>query len=390
MRSRLITILAAAALALILPAGASAAKPPRDFYGVVPQGGLTANDYAMLGGANVGTLRVEFDWAAVQNGSGKCQADGGACNWGSTDALVANAAAHGIRIFPTLYGVPRFVSKHHNDAPTKGKDLKRWRSFVAAAARRYGPNGVFWQGGGPPPEPPPPEPPPPEPPPPEPDPGGGGGYVGENGGLGHRAAGGVFPITDWQIWNEQNSKQFWRGKSQPKAYGKLLKASATEIRAQDSNATIVVGGMYGFAKQTLESFMKELYRVKKIERSFDAIAIHPYSPTVLGLKKQISIARRTAKKSGDRGVKIQMTEMGWSSGGGKHPLDKGKKGQAKLLKKSFKLLTKKRGAWNIDALIWFAYNDTNLKTCAFCRNSGLVNTNSQPKPAWREFVRFTQ
>ena len=214
--------------------------------------------------------------------------------------------------------------------------------------------------------------------------------MGENGGLGLRAAGGVFPITDWQIWNEANSKQFWHGKPQPKAYGRLLKTSSKAIRQQDRRAEIVTGGMFGYAKLPLVSYLKQLYRVKRIERSFDAIAIHPYSPTVAGIRKQVRSALRTARRSGDRKVRIQMTELGWTSSKGSHPLDKGRSGQAKLLKKSFRLLTRKRKAWHIDALIWFAYNDTNLRTCHFCRNAGLVNVKGKPKPAWRAFVRFTK
>jgi len=343
-------------IALLAPSPAGAAKGPRDFYGVVPQGGLRASDFERLGNARVSAIRVEFDWAAVQGGRGQCRADGsGPCNWAGIDSLVANAAAAGIRIFPTLYGAPRFVNKHHNDAPAGGKDLAGWRDFVAAAAGRYGRGGVFWRGG-----------------------------------RGYGTGGPEKPITDWQIWNEPNSKQFWHGRPQPRRYGRMVRTSAEAIRNHDPNAEIVLAGMFGFAKRPLASFLRELYKMKRIERSFDALAIHPYSPKIAGIKRQIGIARGAARRAGDRKVGIHMTELGWSSGSGRHELEKGKKGQAALLRKSFRMLRKRRGAWNIESVIWFAYNDTKLETCTFCRNAGLVNANREPKPAWRAFVRFTK
>jgi hypothetical protein len=347
--------LAAIAVALMLPSAAGAKKVPRGFYGVVPQGGLGGADYQRLAGAKVGTMRVEFNWPAIQPSPGNCTKDGGACNWGAIDDLAGNLAAAGVRLRPVLYGSPPFVSKHHNKAPTGGKDLKKWRAFVRAAVGRYGRGGTYWR---------------------QYDP-----YVGARKSK---------PVRDWQFWNEPNSKQFWHGRPKPRRYGRLLKASSKQVRKKDRKADVALAGMYGFAKQPLVSYLRELYRVKKIERAFKAIAIHPYSRNIGGIKKQIRSARRAARRAGDRKVRIQMTEMGWTSSTGAHPLDKGKKGQASMLKKSFRLLTRKRRAWNIDGIVWFAYNDTNLETCQFCRNAGLVNVSGQPKPAWRAFTRFTK
>jgi hypothetical protein len=83
--------------------------------------------------------------------------------------------------------------------------------------------------------------------------------------------------------------------------------------------------------------------------------------------------------------------MGWGSGRGGHPLNQGKKGQARMLNKSFGLLSRKRGAWNITGVNWFTYQDTNSKdVCRFCRDAGLFNVHGEPKPSWRAFKKFTR
>lgn len=348
MRGRVLLI---SLCALLVPAGTATAAP-RDFYGVIPQEGLSANDYAALAEGDVGTVRVGFNWASFQFVEGQCEPEPqvGVCNWTGSDGLVASLAEAGVRVIPTFFGSPSFVNKNPTKPPVKGKDLKLWRSFVKSAAQRYGRGGTFWRD--------------------------------------HEAYGGkVLPIKDWQVWNEQNSKQFWSPNPNPKKYGKLLKASAKSIRKGDRKANIVLGGMFADAKMPFVKFMNGLYRVKKAGRFFDEVAVHPYVPSIAGLKRQLRLARKGAR--GNTGIRV--TEIGWSSDGGGHPLNKGKKGQAKMLRKSFGLLKRKRKSWNITGLNWFALRDTkNRATCEFCRKSGLFNVSGKPKPAWREFKKFSK
>jgi hypothetical protein len=205
-------LLALAALAL--PAAAPASVP-RDFYGVVSQESLTADDYRLLAEGHVATVRVPLIWASVQQVPGQCQAEPqvGICSWTLTDELVGHAAAAGSRIIPVLGGSPRFVSKNPKDPPIKGQDAVRWRAFLSAAAARYGPGGAFWD-------------------------------TYDQYLIPH-------PIVEWQIWNEQNGKLGWQGKPNARKYAKLLKISANEIRAQQPAADIVLGGMFGDAKAPL-------------------------------------------------------------------------------------------------------------------------------------------
>ncbi len=252
-------------LALAAPAAAAAKGPPRGFYGLVPQGGLSASDYSRLAGAKVGTLRVEFSWASVQGGNGACNADGsGSCNWGGIDGLVYAAATAGVRVFPTFYGSPQFISKHHNNAPTKGSDLKNWRQFVAAAVARYGRNGTLLASRGPlrqaPQE--------------RPD---------------HRLA----DLERAELEASSGTGIRSRGRTESSSRRRRRRSQRA-----DRKADIVLAGMYGYAKQPAGQFPRELYRVKGIERYFDSLAIHPYSPTVAGIKKQVHQARSAARRGG--------------------------------------------------------------------------------------------
>jgi hypothetical protein len=356
---------------LALPAVAGAQKPPDEFYGVIPQEPLTGEDYARIAEANVGTVRIPFDWPAVQYVRGECQPTPqvGVCNWAQMDSVVGNLAQVGARVMPILYGSPSFISKKGNKAPLKGAGLEGWRAFLHAAAARYGRNGVFWQGGG-------------VVPPDDGGGGGGGGYIGEQ----PRGAAGVLPITDWQVWNEPNSAQFWHGDPDPRKYAAFVRASANALRAGDPMADVVLGGMFADAKLPIVPYMNEFYRVKGIDRSFDDLAIHPYAQDIKDLKRQIGAARKAARK----GTAIRVTEIGWSSRNGGHRLNVGTDGQAEMLSKAFRLLTKNRRAWNISGINWFALRDTtNKATCRFCLRAGLLKVDGRPKPAWSVFTRFS-
>lgn len=344
---RALLLAAACTLAVSAFSGtATAKKPPRDFFGVVVQEPPSGGDFSSMAAGNVGSMRISFHFEAVQQVDGRCQAEVqvGICSWTVLDGIVGRASAAGVRVLPTLTA---------DKPPLKGERKREWKDFLTAAARRYGPGGFFWQPGG---------------------------YGGQG-----------IPITDWQVYNEPNSKQFWPGRPNPREYARLLKASAKAIRKEHRKADIVLAGMFGDAKVPLVQYLRDLYRVKRVERFFSSIALHPYAPRIGGLKRQIRETRRTAKRGGDGKVGLRLTELGWSSDRGPHPLMKGKKGQAKLLTKSFKLLKRRRGRWNIDGISWYALRDSrNEALCTFCNKAGLLNNSGKPKPAFRAFRRVAK
>lgn len=350
--SSLIIVLAALVALVALPAGAAAKKAPKGFYGVVPQEALNGQDYQHLQEGRVRTIRLSFNWAFFQQVDGQCkpQPQVGVCSWTLMDGVVGTLAQAGVRVIPTLTSSPSFVSKNPTRPPLDKRDLKRWKAFVESVAGRYGRKGAYWSS------------------------------YDDYGAK-------PLPIHDYQVWNEQNSKQFWSPSPNAKKYAKLVKASAKALRKGDRKANVVLGGMFPNAKVPIGAYMRDFYGVKKIGKFFDQIAVHPYASSIGDLKRQLATAHRAARGN----TPMLISEMGWSSADSGHPLNKGKGGQAKMLKKGFRLATKKRKSWNISGIIWFALRDTNNKsTCEFCLKSGLFTTGGNAKPAWRAFKKFSK
>ena len=135
---------------MAVPAVASGSAAPRDFYGVVSQQrDLGADDVARMGAGRVGTLRVALPWSEVDPSPLP-----GDYDWSHFDAVVGEAARQGIVILPTVFTVPDWVAFEDGCAgpaggpcsitpPSSQLALSAWRTFLGAAARRYGPGGPF-------------------------------------------------------------------------------------------------------------------------------------------------------------------------------------------------------------------------------------------------------
>lgn len=344
------TILFAAALVGLLLPATVAAKVPASFYGITTVA-PTGEDYARIAHAGFGTSRIEINWRIIQT------TRNGGYDWSYVDHLVGQIAGAGMRPAPLLYGTPRFIRRSPEGLfpPTSSrKNRREWQDFLAAATRRYGPGGDFWN---------------------------------ENPAIPAE------PIRQWIVWNEQNARAFWRPKPNPRHYAKLVKISDRAISSVDPGARIVLGGMYGYPKDersiSAVSFLRRLYRVKRIERHFDAITLHPYGSGVGDVRRQVKQARAVVRKVGDRKVGILIGEVGWaSSGPSKNEEVVGAKGQARRLSKGLKLLARKRRAWNIIGAYVYVWRDFTIGTpCQWCPNAGLVTNDGGAKPALKAVRR---
>ncbi len=355
LRHLLATMIATTAVAAACAAPAQAV--PERFYGVVAQGGFDQGDFTLMEEAEVGTLRVQLGWPIVQGAEGRCQAGAqvGVCDWRLYDELAGLAAERGIELFPYLLNVPSFIANDAEKPPIHNKRARQgWTDFVQAAAKRYGPGGVYWETVFP---------------------------------ITHPLADPV-PIEHWQIWNEPSAEPFWHPKPKPREYGKLVKLTSKAITDVDPGAYIVLAGLFGTPTIGIDQpeFLRGLYKVPKIERYFDSVAIHPYGPDLDRVKFQVDWALDEMRRAGDQKADLWISEIGWASDHLHNQLGVGRKGQAKMLKKSFGLFRKKQKAWNIEAVNWYAWQDTDQAGfCDFCRRSGLVNINQEPKPAYDAF-----
>lgn len=76
-------------------------------------------------------------------------------------------------------------------------------------------------------------------------------------------------VEAWEVWNEPNLPQFWRGGPDPARYARLLNASYDAIKRANPAALVVFGGT-SFVDIP---FTKAVYREGV---RFDVMGVHPY------------------------------------------------------------------------------------------------------------------
>ena len=358
MRLRLATVLAlAGALAVGLGASAQGALPS-DFYGVSPATDVNSADADKMGGGGVDVVRLPMVWRGIEK-----QED--VLTWEDFDAEVRNAANRGMRVQPFVIGTPSWIEPNNSMRPPLDTQHARdeWQQFLRAAVNRYGPGGAFWTE----------------------DP---------NGPLPPGPPNRVLAFKAWQLWNEQNSPTHWGPEPNPGDYDKLVKLSSSAIRSRDGGARIVLGGMFGTPGRPTaihsDRFLARLYKVPKIERAFDDAALHPYAPSMRGVRFQFEIARRAMKRAGDGGTGIRVTEIGWATDGpAGSPQVVSRSKQAALLRDSFRLMLDRRAAWNVKQIVWYTWRDHDAP-CEWCHSAGLFNEQLEPKPSWNAYKGFAR
>jgi hypothetical protein len=358
-------LLVPALLALLicaLAASSAAAKAPRSFFSVIPQVGLEDADFTKMKQGRVGTMRFLVPWSSVDEGPGPGNED-----WNYLDYQFLNLGQRGIKPLPFIASTPNWVARDLDGRdcddcssyyPKSPAALDAWKDFLRLIVGRYGHNGTFWQS--------------------------------------HPTA--KEPPDAWQLGNEQNSPTYWAPKPDPKQYAKLVKAGAQAIRAEDSKTDIVLGGMFGtpFGDTgtgiAAWTYFTKLYRVKGIKKAFDGVALHPYAGSIKLVRQQSQLSIERIRRAGDGNADLWITEIGWASNGpDRNRLVVGKKGQAKRLRGAYKLFLKRRNAWNVRNVSWYAWRDHQSSSiCAWCAYSGLIGEGGGSKPAWKAFKQLAR
>ncbi len=358
----------ALALALALLSGSTAAAQgptavvPSTFFGVAPQNILTDAELNRMAQGRVGTVRTLMNWSTIDPTSAPDNV------WTEFDPLVASAARNGITVLPFIFNTPTWVATgldHRNCtspacglyAPSGQAALEQWARFLRESVQRYGPNGAFWAEH-------------PELP--------------------------VIPIRTWQLWNEQNSFSFYEPKVSASAYANLVKWGSDAIRSVDPSAKVILGGMFGTPggeekkKFLAWTYLRKLYKVPGIEASFDGIGVHPYAARMVKVIQQTKLMHKETVRAGDP-TEMWVTEVGWSSGNGGNPLDRGKKGQATRLREVMTYFIGHQAQFNVQNVTWFAWRDLGGKPiCEWCGKAGLFKAGSlTPKPSWKALMAYT-
>ena len=365
MRAKLLTLVAA--IAVMAPAGEAMAVPS-GFFGVNTIFHPTDADLAQMGRAHAGVVREPFGWAELEPTPGSY-------NFANFDRVVAGAASQGMTMLPFVYGTPAWardcagIADFFCDRVTplrSAQGAQRWPELMRALVDRYGPNGTLWT-----------------------DP--------------QDAYSPPYqPIRTWQIWNEANSGTYFRPRPRPKAYYELLKSASNAIRSRDQGAQIMLAGLYGSPPKPpdglpgvpLGRFLDRLYRFKQAKSLFDGVAVHPYSPSIKGIARQLSGARQVMVEHGDKKTPLYLTEMGWGSGGSAKAISlyKGLAGQSQMLTNAFKFALKNRKRYRLRGVSWFSWRDLapgQLGNCLICESFGLLANDGSAKPAFSAFVGFT-
>jgi polysaccharide biosynthesis protein PslG len=350
-RGVLLTVLGVMVAALLAAPAANAKGG--GFFGLdYTFNSLHNRDTGKLAKSGAKTVRWTFFWPRIEHSSGSF-------NWSTPDRIVGDLAARGIRVLPVMDGSPSWVAKTAVTPPVSSpKARNAWKRFLRAAVKRYGPHGSYWAVK----------------------------YRAQH--PGKRA----LPISTWQIWNEPNLKSHFHPHPSPSRYARLLKLSNGAIRRQDRSASVMFAGMPGYSNNiNAWKFLGRVYEKHGVKKAFDIAALHPYGSSVHQMLEEVERLRRVMDQHGDRRTPMWITEVGWGSS---HPtrfgLTKGKHGQARILKSSFRALHGKRHQLGINRVLWFNFRDPKGGThgCSFCNSAGLLQDNYHPKPSWRAFRSF--
>lgn len=366
LRAWVLTVAAVATMGIL----ASAAQAlPSGYWGVVPQSGLTDEQFQRLSRGGAESVRLPFGWAGTQAVSG------GSFDWAGIDDQVEAASKAGIKVLPFLTGAPEWAVpmatvpqaggvKAPARLPVSGAARSGWISFVTAAVARYGPNGSFWS---------------------------------EHPGVPK------MPLRRWQIWNEPNFK-FFVARPNPAEYGKLVKISYNALKAADPSAQAILAGLFSRPKGARDrktgkhkslnwyasDFVSQMYKTTPgVKSKFNGVALHPYTIFARELPEVTEEFRKVLRLNGDGGKGLWITELSWSSRP-KTPSNlfgKGMAGQARELRNAFSILRKSQVKWKVKSAFWFSVDDV-AGACNFCDGSGLFGSGFKPKPSWFSYAQL--
>ena len=280
-------------------------------------------------------VRFDIDWSIVQAGGP------GSFDWSSYDRLIQAAGAHGLRVLAILDYTPDWA-RRADCGQTKmcvPADAGMYANFAAAAAAHYSGQGVH----------------------------------------------------TWEIWNEENTSNFFQPAANPGAYTALLKAAYSAIKQSDGGAVVITGGLAPSATDSGNfspiDFANGMYEAGA-SGFFDAFGDHPYTyPAVAGANSygawgQMSALHQLMIAHGDGDKKIWITEYGAPTNGPDSTYFTSETGQAQELSAAVDLAV--RYSW-VGSFFWYTYLDPGNTTDTNENFFGLVRSDGSFKPAYAAY-----
>jgi hypothetical protein len=262
---------AMAALALApAVAGAQTALPVEDALSVNSQTFINDNMapdpfLKVAAGAGWTGARSDAFWANVE----PTQADVANPNkWAPFDAIKAKYDAGGVRWLPILESSPgwaRNASRGFSLALPTQDHYGDFARFAAEFAQRYGPGG---------------------------------------------AKAGALPVHDIELYNEENTPGAGAYTAYPADYAQLFIAGRNAIKAAQPSMRVVVGAiLYDSDAPTDADYIKGMFATPGM--AADAIALHPYAPTAIGIANNLRRMQQGLVDAGQAALPIYVNELGY-------------------------------------------------------------------------------
>jgi hypothetical protein len=205
------------------------------------------------------------------------------------------------------------------------------------------------------------------------------------------------PIKVWEVWNEENDAPFWDPPS-PSQYGALLALVRSKLRAVDSSARILMGGLAypstpGPTKMEANAFLQQTIAAAGAS-SFDAVGMHVYaSDPARGVNTLVQGTVNTLKTFAGTSGGAPRQQVWLNEFARPTSLDDPAGSQAAQrdwLDQVLGLLLPRRTTWNLGPVMWYALRDYKQPASASLRY-GLRLTNADdtdagPKLSWQDYA----
>jgi polysaccharide biosynthesis protein PslG len=221
-------------------------------------------------------LRVDADWSYIQPNNAS------SFNWTAYDTLATNATAHNIKLLFILDGTPSWgrAAGCGTDSEWCRPNVAKFTTFTTAVVNRYKTRGVH----------------------------------------------------SYEVWNEPNLQTFWLPTPDANQYTTLLKSVYPAVKAADSTATVITGGLSPLATYAAggpdipsTTYESSMYSAGA-KNYFDAFGFHPYGYPTPPLEYEdwngFSILKDTSPSirsimvaQGDSAKQVWLTEFGAPTNG---------------------------------------------------------------------------
>jgi hypothetical protein len=191
-------------------------------------------------------------------------------------------------------------------------------------------------------------------------------------------------VRAWEVWNEPNLQTFWDDvdmtRPRPRHYRRILRRAFIGLRTVDPRARVVLGGL-SFPRDADQNvpwreFLRGVLdggsdaRQARNRCLADAVAIHPYAPTVPESMAEVRevyefLERRkmTGRDRERRDVQLWITELGWAvpvpgewPADGNNTVESEEQQRARVVR-VIDEMAEHRGRWRLGPLHWYAFAD---------------------------------